>query len=156
MQQAHHQTRFPLRGSHRAIDCEDCHQLTAPGNLQFVNTPTECVECHRGDFLSSSDPDHVAAGLPTVCDECHAPGAWEQARFNHHSVFFPIYSGKHRNRWGACSTCHIVPSIFTQFSCFGCHPHSDEVGTRQDHNNVLGFRYDSDACYACHPRATTP
>jgi hypothetical protein len=156
MRRAHHQTRFPLRGSHRAVDCEDCHRLTAPGQLQYVHTPTECVACHREDYLGASDPDHTAAGFPTECDLCHAPGIWEQARFNQHQMFFPIYSGEHRNRWDACSTCHVVPGDFDKFSCLGCHPHDDETDTEGEHDGVLGFRYDSDACYACHPRGKAP
>lgn len=199
MQRAHHETRFPLRGTHRALDCESCHPIVGSGALQFVNTPTECEACHRALYDATTDPDHAAAGFPTDCDECHAPTAWEQARFNHafaladcvtchqddydatsdprHNAAgfstdcedchtptrwrdadfdhdgFPIYSGDHRGKWDACSTCHVSPGDFSDFSCFGCHPHDDEEETTQHHEeeDVDGYSYDSGACYACHP-----
>ena len=198
MQRAHQETRFPLRGSHRALDCEDCHPIVQSGRLQFVNTPVECEACHLPLYQTTSDPDHAASGFPTDCDQCHAPSVWEQGRFNHafaqdpcvtchqddydatsdpdhtaasfptdcelcHTptrwgnatfdhVAFPIYSGRHRGRWDACSTCHITPADFSDFSCFGCHPHSDEQETTSDHDDVDGFQYHSVACYACHPQ----
>ena len=65
---------------------------------------------------------------------------------------FPIDSGVHAGRWDACSTCHVNPSNYSQFTCFGCHPHSDESGTAADHSEVGGYVYDSSACYACHPQ----
>lgn len=199
MQRAHMETRFPLRGTHRALDCEDCHSIVSPGALQFVNTPVECQACHQALYEATSDPDHTALGFPTACDECHLPTAWEQGRFNHafavqdcatchqddydattdpdheaayfsydceechtptrwrDATFdhynFPIYSGAHRGRWDGCSTCHISPGEFWEFSCFGCHPHNDEQATTRHHEdeNVEGYSYDSAACYACHP-----
>jgi hypothetical protein len=159
MQRMHHLTRFPLRGSHRALECEDCHPLVASGHLQFVRTPTECQACHLNDYLGATDPNHTTAGFPPECDACHAPGLWQQARFDHDSIFFPIYSGEHRNRWSGCSTCHVVPNDYRQFSCFGCHPHDDETTTTRDHSGpppIAGFNYNSGACYACHPRGVAP
>jgi hypothetical protein len=65
----------------------------------------------------------------------------------------PIYSGDHRGRWNACSTCHVSQGNFSEFSCFGCHPHDDESETTEHHEeeDVDGYSYDSAACYACHP-----
>ena len=39
-----------------------------------------------------------------------------------------------------------------QFSCFGCHPHSDQAKTDEKHQGETGYAYDSQACYNCHPR----
>jgi len=194
MQRAHQATRFPLRGTHRALDCEDCHTLQPAGALRWVNTPGECVDCHRAAYEGNAQ--HVADGFPLECDRCHAPTVWEAGRFDHSGIVdgcvachlddyqnttdpnhadagfpttcenchstrtfddaefdhpFPIYSGAHAGRWDSCSTCHVNPSNLSDFSCFGCHPHSDEARTRSDHSEVSGFEYVSRECYACHP-----
>lgn len=156
MQEQHQGTRFPLRGSHRALDCEDCHAIRGSGSLRFVNTPSQCVDCHLANYQGASDPNHIAAGFPTECDACHVPTVWEAGRFDHDSAFFPIFSGRHAGRWSTCSTCHVNPTSFSVFSCFACHPHSDPVGTANDHDEVPGFTYNSNACYACHPRGDAP
>lgn len=201
MQELHQASRFPLRGTHRALDCEECHVPQPQGALRWVGTPSECVSCHRGaydsarrpnhasagfpvqcdlchvptvweagrfdhrlatqacvschleDYRGTADPDHEGAGFPTTCESCHAAGgSWAGARFEHDALYFPIYSGRHARQWDACSTCHTSPSNFSVFSCFGCHPHSDEWRTEDDHRSVPGFSYNSNACYACHPR----
>jgi hypothetical protein len=46
--------------------------------------------------------------------------------------------------------------VYTLFSCLtGCHARST---TESHHREVSGFRYESAACYACHPtgRADRP
>lgn len=196
MLRSHQLTRFPLRGTHRALDCEACHALEPPGALRWVNTPSRCVDCHRDDYQGNAqhvadgfplecdachaptvwadarfdhtgivsgcagchlddyratdDPNHVAAGFPTTCEDCHTPTTWSDAEFDHRA-FFPIESGEHAGQWDRCSTCHVNPSSFSTFSCFGCHPHSDRDATDSDHSGVGGYSYDSGACYACHP-----
>jgi hypothetical protein len=35
------------------------------------------------------------------------------------------------------------------FTCFTCH---DRAGTDSRHSGVAGYRYDSQACYTCHPQ----
>jgi hypothetical protein len=68
---------------------------------------------------------------------------------NHDAQFFPIYSGRHQNRWTRCSDCHSQPSNFTVFSCLGCHGQTE---TASHHGGVSGYLYDSNACLSCHPR----
>ena len=41
MVQQHQMSRFPLTGSHAALECEGCHRPSAQGKLQFVNTQAE-------------------------------------------------------------------------------------------------------------------
>lgn len=97
MIRAHVATRFPLRGAHRAIDCEDCHSSTGPGSLQYVKTPMDCVACHLDSYLSTTDPDHQAEGFPQSCESCHSPRGWLPAGFNH-GLLAP----------GAlCASCHL-------------------------------------------------
>ena len=137
-----HASFYPLQGVHATLDCSDCHK-----NNVYRGTSTECYSCHRTDYEQASDPNHVGAGFPTTCDTCHRPSdtSWHQAHFNH--TWFPITSGRHAGN--ACSACHPNPSNFAVFNCLGCHSLSSISG---EHSGVPGFRYESAACYSCHPQ----
>ena len=195
MLRSHQSTRFPLRGSHRALDCEDCHALQPQGALRWVNLPTACFDCHRqaypaghgpagfstaydechvptvwervrfnhtgivdgcinchqDDYDNARDPDHRVVGYPTTCENCHSTRSWDDGDANHEAIF-PLESGRHAGRWDSCSTCHTNPGNYSEFTCFGCHPHSDREKTDGDHRDEGGYSYDSLRCYACHPR----
>jgi hypothetical protein len=145
----HDRTRFPLTGRHRNVSCERCH----PGG-RYAGTATDCVACHRADYDGTRDPNHAAAGFPTRCDECHNTNGWDGANFDHDGRYFPIYSGKHRGRWSACSECHVNPGSYKNFECIRCHEHSNKSEVDHDHQGVGGYSYQSSACYHCHPRGT--
>jgi hypothetical protein len=153
MTRAHLATRFPLRGAHLTVECEDCHRLGSPGHLQWVKTPVECVACHLDDYQATTSPDHEAQGYPTDCELCHRPTRWQGAipNIDHDALYFPIYSGRHRNFWDGCDTCHTNPEDYSEFTCFNCHQHGNQARTDDDHEEVSGYIYDSEACYACHP-----
>lgn len=144
MRQAHQATTFPLTGGHLAVDCRSCHTPRAPGQLAFVNLPTQCVSCHLTDYNATNDPAHAAAGFPTDCASCHTTRGWLGANFNH-TAFFPITSGAHRGI--SCSTCHTTPNNFAVFDCLSCHHQSE---TDSHHTGVKGYVYASQNCYACH------
>ncbi len=140
----HNATIFPLTGAHTSIACESCHSSGYDG------TPTACVACHQGDYNATSNPNHAAAGFPTACENCHTTSSWDGASFDHDGQYFPIYSGKHKNKWSTCSTCHVVPSNYSVFDCTGCHEHRrSEMDSK--HDEVAGYIYESQACYSCHP-----
>ena len=124
--------------------CESCH---ASG---YDGTPTACYSCHQSDYQGTTDPNHAAAGFPTACQNCHSTSTWEGATFDHDGQYFPIYSGKHDNKWSACSDCHTVPTSYSVFSCINCHEHrQSEMDSK--HHDVAGYSYSSQACYQCHP-----
>jgi hypothetical protein len=133
-----HDSAFRLEGTHRAAQCATCHV-----NQRFKGTPTQCVSCHQASYNQTRNPNHAAAGFPTSCDSCHRAGdsSWSQGRFNH---TFPI-SGAHRV---ACGQCHLDTSNYRAFSCTVCHARGKTDG---DHKGVGAYRYDSPACFACHP-----
>ena len=138
-----HDQFFPLTGRHRNLDCEACH------SNGFAGTPTDCWSCHQADYNNADDPDHVAAGFPHECELCHTTSDWEGAEFREHdSLYFPIFSGRHRNEWSSCAQCHTNPNNFAVFSCFECHSRAE---TDDEHDDVPGYIYDSNACYECHP-----
>jgi hypothetical protein len=136
-------TVWPLLGNHAAQQCTTCHV-----NDVYQGLPSECVDCHLDDYNGTSDPNHTAAGFPTDCVLCHnaADPSWDEGDFNH--VWFPINSGPHVV--AECSDCHRNPTNFPEFSCTsgGCHPQGP---TGQDHDEVPGYAWDSELCYACHP-----
>ena len=137
-----HSAYWPLRGAHTTLNCSSCH-------AQGYDLPRDCYGCHTQDYNDTNDPDHSTAGFPTDCELCHYPAhfLWSQAVFDHQ---FPINSGKHSN--ADCTECHLT-SNYREFSCLGCHPHNKN---RMDnkHENVMGYAYESLACYACHPQGS--
>ncbi len=140
----HNQSGFPLTGAHQAVTCNSCH---AGG---YTGTPSECFACHTDDY-SAASPNHLAAGFPTTCQTCHSTTAWTPANWNHDAQYFPIYSGKHREKWDECLDCHINPSSFTAFECIYCHEHN-QVRMDDKHKEEQGYQYLSTACLGCHPR----
>jgi hypothetical protein len=56
------QTRYPLTGAHRNLNCHACH---AAKNVAKPTLPMDCVSCHRKD-----DVHHGSFG-PT-CERCHS------------------------------------------------------------------------------------
>jgi hypothetical protein len=134
-----HTAYFALVGRHAAASCASCHL-----NNVYRGTPRDCVGCHLSDYNGTRDPNHASAGFPTTCDSCHrnTDSSWDQGTFVH--SWFPL-TGPH-NR--PCAECHTTPSNYTQFSCTVCHSRSETDG---HHREVGGYRYDSAACYACHP-----
>ncbi|MCC7140535.1 MAG: hypothetical protein IT349_00405, partial [Candidatus Eisenbacteria bacterium] len=141
----HTLTLFPLTGAHLLIPCSDCH-----GDGVWDGKPTDCWSCHAADFNGVSDPNHQTAHFPHTCLDCHTTATWENATFNH-DPWFPIYSGKHKNRWSSCGTCHPNSNDYEQFNCLGCHPHDDRQETDGHHEGENGYQYESHACYNCHP-----
>lgn len=137
-----HASVFPLAGRHALASCASCHR-----NGVYKGTPRQCVGCHRTDYDRTSSPSHQAAGFPTSCESCHrnSDSSWSQGRFDHR---FPIRSGKHANV--ACSTCHQSSGSFAAFTCLVCHEHS-RAEMDDKHKERPGYRYDSLACYSCHP-----
>jgi hypothetical protein len=137
-----HSQYYALVGVHATQPCAACHI-----NNVFAGTPSTCAGCHLPLYQRTTNPNHIAAGFPTSCDTCHkaTDATWQQGVFNH--TWFPITSGPHAGR--PCSACHTDPTNFAVFSCLTCHSAAE---TNPHHRGVPGYRYDSNACYACHPR----
>ncbi len=139
-----HNNYYQLQGAHAAIanQCATCH------NGNYNNTPSTCVGCHQTEYNQTNDPNHQSAQFPTTCETCHSQNAWTPSTWNHDNLYFPIYSGKHKNKWDQCSDCHTNPNNYASFTCVTCHHQSE---TNNDHQGVNGYQYNSNACYNCHP-----
>ncbi len=135
-----HATVFALVGRHAQTACASCHV-----NNVYKGTRRDCVGCHRTAYDRTSSPNHAAAGFPTNCESCHraTDTSFSQGTFNHR---FPIASGRHK---ASCVTCHQTSS-FQTFTCIVCHEH-DRARMDSEHRGRSGYRYDSLACYSCHP-----
>jgi hypothetical protein len=134
----HDATNFPLRGAHFDVDCLSCH---ADG---FVNTPTQCVSCHAND----EPKDHFGPD----CAACHTDAAWTPSTFDH-ELLFPIQRGNHRKYENDCAACHLEMNDYSIFTCTNCHDGEHERNDMDDeHDDVNDYRYDSLACFECHPR----
>ena len=137
-----HDLFWPLKGAHQRLDCSSCH-------WQGYNISSDCITCHLEDYNNTRNPNHREAGFHTDCETCHLSESltWTQAVFNH---TFPISSGNHQHL--SCSDCHRTAN-YIEFSCIDCHEHSrNEMD--EEHSDVGGYVYNSQACYACHPTGT--
>jgi hypothetical protein len=139
-----HNSFYVLAGAHVAIsnDCIICH------NGNYNNTPNTCYGCHASDYNQTNNPPHLTAQFPTDCEMCHTQSVWDPSTFNHDGQYFPIYSGHHQGEWNQCSDCHTNPGNYEIFTCLTCHsqPEMDD-----EHSDVSGYQYNSNACLACHP-----
>ena len=134
-----HAATFALVGVHATQACTSCHI-----NGVFKGTARDCVGCHRTDYNRTT---HAATGFGTTCDTCHraTDTSFSQGTFVH--TKFPITSGKHKV---SCVNCHTNSASYQVFTCLTCHEHS-QSSMDSEHRGRSGYRYDSLACYSCHP-----
>jgi len=66
----HMSTGFPLYGSHRLVECVECHK----GNV-YAGLPDDCAFCHTEDAFKSHG--FSPPGGPD-CARCHIPTRWSQ------------------------------------------------------------------------------
>ena len=140
-------TSFPLTGAHATVQCTGCHS-----GGTYTGLSEQCSSCHLQQYNATTNPAHATSGFPTTCESCHGTATWVPSTFQHDS-FFPISAGStHRpGRWNACSDCHTSAGSMQQFSCLNCHEHA-QTNVDPRHTGVSGYRYESQACYSCHPR----
>ena len=117
VQEIHLRSRFPLFGAHSMADCSSCHPSASL--LRFEPRGIDCFDCHQANYFSASQPRHSAAGIPTMCEECHEPFTWKPSKFNHSQTDFQL-RGAH-TRIGQCSDCHEGSLTETESQCFSCH-----------------------------------
>jgi hypothetical protein len=142
-----HSNRFPLLGAHTRVECESCHRGAA--NAVFVGLSTECIACHRSDFVAAQGPPHQQGGFPLNCSECHSMNSWLGAKFDHAAVaHFPL-TGAHATL--ACNLCHVGGRFAgTPAACIGCHQ-ADFQATNNPNHVAAGFAAD---CSLCHSTST--
>ncbi len=137
----HASTGFPLTGRHLGPECAACHGTGPIGSIS-----PECVDCHRGEYDASTDPNHAAVGFSTDCASCHGTSGWPGATFNHSTTGFPL-TGAHLI--ATCAQCH-GGSGPPPLECVGCH-RADYDGTTSPSHASVGFPTD---CVTCHGTAS--
>ncbi|MBT7393718.1 MAG: hypothetical protein HN778_02690, partial [Prolixibacteraceae bacterium] len=138
----HQLSRFPLLGAHNTADCSACHKSASL--LEFEPLGVGCIDCHREDYLTTTDPNHVQTGLSTNCVECHRIDAheWSATGINHD--FFPLTKGHEINDCAACHTTGLFEPLSTD--CYSCHQNDYNSAVNPSHQNS-GF---STNCIECH------
>ncbi len=140
----HSKTAFPLTGAHTTVQCAQCHTTS-----NFAATPTACVGCHLADFRKTTNPNHITAGFPQTCEQCHNTTTWFNvsigANFDHSRTAFPL-TGAHKTV--ACLQCH-TPGNFTTAPtrCVGCHLANFQKTTNPNHVKA-GFPTDCSICHS--------
>ena len=152
-------TKFPLRGGHAKLACEQCHT----GDLYRDKLSMACVACHRKD-----DPHRGQLG--SNCQQCHKETGWRQkVVFDHDLTRFPLI-GLHAVV--PCEECHRTQSFKdAPRACASCQPDTHHVGrlgancaSCHNPNGWTRWRFDHDKqtrypltgahhalqCHACH------
>jgi hypothetical protein len=156
-------TKFPLKGGHAKLQCEDCHR----GRVYEEKLDTACHSCHRGNDVHKGT-------LGKNCADCHNDRSWSaEVFFDHDLRRFPLI-GLHATT--SCEECHLTPAYEdTPAQCVGCHRpkdvHKSRLGPecglchnpngwalwRFDHNTQTDYRLDGKHtglnCQACHKKA---
>lgn len=136
-----HNNYYPLTGAHANItDCDLCH------NGNYTTTPNTCYACHEAAYNATTNPDHIAIGIPTNCDNCHTtnPG-WSPATFPIHGNYWP-FQGAHIAISGDCDLCHNGNYTTTPNTCYGCHSDDYNSTTNPPHLSQ-GFPTDCELCH---------
>jgi hypothetical protein len=120
-------TKFPLRGGHAKLQCEQCHT----GDLYRDKLSMACIACHRKD-----DPHKGQLG--SNCEKCHKEAGWRQKiAFDHDLTRFPLI-GLHAAV--PCEECHRTRSFKDASSaCVSCHEDTYHSG-----------RLGDNSCASCH------
>ena len=136
----HNETKFELKGSHKTVNCFECHTQTYNAKTVFqdnLNIPeNDCIECH----------DDVHDGkFGSECIKCHTEESFynlkEMDFFDHSITDFPL-QGQHVGV--DCKSCHTerLTEAINFSECKNCH---------QDfHNGEFTKNNISPDCSDCH------
>jgi hypothetical protein len=64
------QTKFPLDGAHRKLDCHACHRQPVQTRATL---PTACISCHLADDVHDG-------GFGRQCEKCHVTASFKQIK----------------------------------------------------------------------------
>jgi len=108
------------------------------------NQSSDCVSCHQATYLSTTAPEHAAAGFATVCTNCHTNnGSW-RSTWQHPTDVYQ-FTGAHSPR--LCRACH-ADGVYRGkgTDCVTCHQKTFDTTTAPNHRSA-GF---PTRCADCH------
>jgi hypothetical protein len=142
----HDRTRFPLRGLHVNVRCEQCHDF-AGGQVARSPSFATCAGCHTPDPHAGTA---TLAGRSVDCASCHAEAGWRPSLFTvvqHRETRYPL-EGRHAQ--ARCAACHVkaqgaggvVVMRPATRDCVSCHvdPHANRLPRCADCHDVQQFR----------------
>ncbi|MGA1999812.1 MAG: hypothetical protein ABSG52_07455, partial [Terriglobales bacterium] len=131
----HNKTRYPLRGLHKNVVCQQCHT-----NAVFTNVGNKCADCHA---------DIHRRQMGAQCEQCHSVNGWTISlkSIREHQNRFPLI-GAHAV--ADCESCHKGAAV-AQYQglstdCISCHMNS-YLSTNSPSHTALGF---PTQCQQCH------
>jgi len=131
----HSSTGFPLKGRHKQVRCEGCHDEGHETDLS-----TDCASCH----------DNIHGVLGTECAQCHNEEGFQRPVMQvsrHARTSFPLL-GKHAV--ASCRDCHtdVAGLSFMQApsDCFACHQAEVPLAGA----NVVDHSTFPSTCGTCH------
>ena len=165
----HDKSRFPLKGKHASLKCEQCHKN---GRLDKI-PGSSCRYCHTNDPHRGQFKDD--------CGSCHTEAGFKPAKLDHQVTRYPL-TGKHANV--ACAKCHaaaegskVIRYQPLPTKCVDCHRdihlgqfkkdcescHSTQGFGRDvsafDHDRDSSYRLEGahagTKCEACHKKQTS-
>jgi hypothetical protein len=132
----HNQTKYPLRGMHKAVACTQCHIKGV-----FTDVGQRCQDCHA---------DIHKRQLGANCEQCHTVRGWQVAikDVEQHTNRFPL-TGAHAAV--DCDACHksAATSQFQTMStdCYSCHA-ADYLSASNPKHTAQAFPEQN--CNQCH------
>jgi hypothetical protein len=142
----HETSRFPLLGAHKMADCVECHK--SESLVRFDVPGVNCDDCHRENYNSTTNPNHVEAGFSEECYTCHPVNAfqWTGAGFSHNS--FPLTQGHSGIN---CTVCHTTGNYAdASTACYSCHQ-NDYLGTTNPNHAASNFPTNCEKCHTLAP-----
>ncbi len=118
----HNSGPFPLKGSHGAVPCFECHKKQEKWNFRDIGL--SCAECHQDIHTGFIQKKYYPE---SNCLICHNESRWTAVSFDHSKTLFSL-TGAHAGQ--ECKTCHFRPDpagiIQQKFSglsqnCLNCH-----------------------------------
>jgi hypothetical protein len=148
----HDRTKYPLRGRHRAVACEKCHDFSG-GRMTSSPRFASCGDCHRDAHAGTA----TLAGRIVDCADCHVVDDWRPSTYTvaqHRLAKYPL-EGRHQQV--RCADCHVknppgVPATQLGSAAVWMRPASSVCRDchGEDHGPQFASRPDRGACSACH------
>ncbi len=133
----HDKTKFPLKGKHKKVWCNNCHP-----SARYKGVPRTCYACHRLN-------DVHGERYSRLCEKCHSTKEWKKAVFKHGE--FKVID---KIKLSDCYACHKASDVHKGLysrQCGKCHGTEKwkETIFKHDKSKVIPNIKLSD-CYACH------